>query len=371
MKTTRGLYIHIPFCLSKCTYCDFYYVAIDTEIVEKYVNALIEEIKFGAIRNDEIIVDTIYIGGGTPSVLSPFVLEKIVKAIHDNFSLDIKEFTIEANPATNIEFVEYKNLGINRISLGVQTLNDKLLGIIGRRHDAKLALDTIEKASRYFDNLSCDLMIGLPTQTLNDVESSALTLVDKVKHVSTYMLKLSDNVKMAKQIRQGIYSLPDDDAFADYYDLIFNIFRINGLDRYEISNFSFPGYESLHNLKYWNREEYIGLGVAAHGFFGNVRYYNPSSINSYILGNNYGFGKEKFEIISKESALFEKIMLSLRLPKGINIDSINKEFGIDFESKYRSQLEFLKPFLDFRNNTISIKEDKLLLESAIAREFLV
>ena len=370
MRTTKGLYIHIPFCISKCTYCDFYSVSKDTETMEKYVNALVEEIRFASNKNENLIIDTIYIGGGTPSVLPPFLFEKIVCALRDNFVLEVKEFSMEANPATNVLFETYKNLGVNRISLGVQTLNDRLLKLIGRAHDAKTALQTIENARKHFDNVSCDLMIGLPTQTMQDVENSAKIIAKEVEHVSTYMLKLSSGVKMQKQIDSGVFELPDDDTFVDFYDKAYEVFESCGLKRYEISNFARDGFECKHNLKYWERKEYLGLGAAAHGFLGNVRYFNPSSVESYIAGNNYGNGKEIREIIDEETALFEKIMLGLRLPNGIDLAEINREFGIDFEKKFTSQLRNLKGILIKEGNKLFIKGDKLLLESAVAREFL-
>jgi len=370
MRTTRGLYIHIPFCISKCTYCDFYSVSLDTETMIKYVDALIEEIRLAGLKNSDAIIDTIYFGGGTPSVLPPFLFEKIVSAIQYNFVLDIKEFSIEANPATHVPFEIYKDLGVNRISLGVQSLDDRLLKLIGRRHDAKTALLTIENAKKYFDNVSCDLMIGLPTQTMKEVELSASILSKEVKHISTYMLKLSSEVQMHKEINAGKFTLPDDDTFVDFYDKVFDVFEKNGLRRYEISNFAVEGYDCIHNLKYWNRDEYIGLGAAAHGFVGNVRYYNPSNVGTYIAGYNYGNGKETTEIIDKKTALFEKIMLGLRLPNGIDLNEINNEFNINFEEKFASQLKSLKGILVCEDNKLFIRNDKLLLESAVACEFL-
>lgn len=369
MKTTRGIYIHIPFCLSKCTYCDFYSVALDTEIMKNYTDALVEEISVVGQKSNSII-DTIYIGGGTPSVLPLNFLEKIVLAIYKNFNLKLKEFTIEANPKTNIPFTDYRDLGIDRISLGVQTLNDKILKLIGRQHNSITALNTIDNAKKYFNKISCDLMLGLPTQTFSDVEFASRIISERVSHVSTYMLKLSENTKMHRQLKEGCFTLPSDDTFADLYDIAFQIFKENGLIRYEISNFALTGYESLHNKKYWDREEYFGFGASAHGFIDNFRYYNPSNLISYINGNNYAHGEVNGELIDKETALFEKIMLGFRLKDGIDIEAINREFDIDFESKYSKQLRYLESILEKNNNHIFVKEDKMLLESAVAREFL-
>ncbi len=371
MKTTKGIYIHIPFCLSKCTYCDFYSVSIDTEMMEFYVNALVDEIKKSSTKHTFDVIDTVYIGGGTPSVLPLYLLEKIVNSLYDNFKLDLREFTIEVNPSTNVDFASYKDFGIDRISLGIQSLNDKLLHIIGRAHDSRLALDTISNANKYFDKISCDLMLGLPNQSIGDVESSVSILSLLVNHISMYMLKLSDTVKMYRQVKNAELVLPDDDIVVDMYERAHCIMKCNGFSRYEISNFSTPNYESLHNLKYWNRDEYIGLGAAAHGFVNNRRYFNPSNIKEYVTGNNYGNDKVEFEYIDTENAIFEKIMLALRLRKGINIKEINDEFNIDFKKRYAIQLANLANFLDINGDNIAIKKERFLLQSAIAREFII
>lgn len=371
MKTTKGLYIHIPFCLSKCTYCDFYSVAQDTETMGVYVEALVKEIELVSDRFSDSFIDTIYIGGGTPSVLPPQLLEKIVNSIHKNFKLRVKEFSIEANPATDLVFKNFKDLGINRLSLGVQTLNNDILKFIGRRHDSTLALETIHTARNYFDNVSCDLMIGLPSQSVADVEYAVDALSNLVSHVSMYMLKLSNTVKMYQQLEKGLINLPDDDLTVDFYNNGYEILRANGFNRYEISNFSLTGRESLHNLKYWNREDYIGLGASAHGFVDGYRYFNPSSIQQYILGNNFGSNNVNLEFVNEKDAIFEEIMLSLRLSKGLNLKEFKDKFNLDFEDKYKTQLRFLSKFLEKKGDYIAIKEDYLLLESAIAREFLI
>ncbi len=371
MKTTKGIYIHIPFCASKCTYCDFYSVAVDTELLELYTNALVQEIEDSASLNADCIIDTVYIGGGTPSVLPLNFLEKIISSLVKNFNLQLKEFTMEANPSSALNLKAYKEMGVNRLSLGVQTLNDKILNIIGRRHDSKTALLTLDLANEYFENLSCDLMLGLPMQTLKDVELAINTVASKVQHISTYMLKLSENVPMYKSLGKKLLTLPTDDEFVDFYDLAYSILQDYGFKRYEISNFSKPNFESLHNLKYWRRDEYIGLGASAHGFIGNVRYYNPSNLNDYISGVNYGKNKAIYEELDIETAIFEKIMLAFRLSEGLNVNEINNEFEIDFEKKYAKQLSTLSSFLEKKDNRFTIKEDKMLLESAIAREFLI
>ena len=371
MKTTNGLYIHIPFCLSKCTYCDFYSVSKDTETMELYTNAVIDEIERVAEKLKSNEVDTIYIGGGTPSVLPLYLLEKIVNSVYNHFNVKLKEFTIEANPATNIPLSQYREFGIDRLSLGVQTLNDRLLSLIGRRHDKTTALSTIDEARKYFKNISCDLMLGLPTQTMSDVEYAVNELSSLVNHLSVYMLKLSNGVKMQRDIDSGILFLPDDDLTVDFYDKAFSIMRDNGFSRYEISNFAHNGFESLHNLKYWKREDYIGIGASAHGFVEGYRYFNPSSIKDYLHGINYGKNAVELELVTKNDAMFETIMLALRLKEGLNVDLFNNTFNANFNLLYEQPLSIVKSFIEFINGNVRIKEEYMLLESAIAREFII
>ncbi len=371
MKTTNGLYIHIPFCLSKCTYCDFYSVSQDTEMMEIYTNAIIDEIERVSRKLKSNEVDTIYIGGGTPSVLPLYLLEKIVSSIYKYFDVKLKEFTIEANPATNIPFSKYRELGIDRLSLGVQTLNDRLLSLIGRRHDKTLALSTINEARKYFKNISCDLMLGLPTQTISDVEFAVNELTSLVNHLSVYMLKLSSKAKMQRDVEAGILLLPDDDLTVDFYDKAFSIVRDNSFGRYEISNFAHKGFESLHNLKYWNRDDYIGIGASAHGFVEGYRYFNPSSVKDYINGINYGKDAVKLEFVTNKDAMFETIMLALRLREGLNVSEFNSKFGVNFNLLYEKSLSIVENFIKVVNGNVRIKEEFMLLESAIAREFII
>lgn len=367
--TTKGIYIHIPFCYSKCTYCDFYSVAKDTELMERYVNSVVEEIKEIG-KTYPTSADTVYIGGGTPSVLPPFLIEKIVKAVYSNFGNAVKEFTMEANPCSCNYIKEYRAMGINRISLGVQSLNNDVLRTIGRRHNATEALKKLDELSGTFDNISADLMLGLPGQTVDDVIYATKEVCSRVKHLSAYMLKLSDTVPMYKSAERGDIVLPDDDLTVDMYESVYDVAESFGLSRYEISNFAVPGYESKHNLKYWNREEYIGVGCAAHGFIGSFRYNNPYSIEKYIGGERFGKGRAEVNYIDYNTALFERIMLAFRLPSGIDVKAINAEFQIDFESVYADALKRLEPVLKRADGRIFIAKDKMLLESAVAREFL-
>lgn len=367
--TTKGIYIHIPFCDAKCTYCDFYSVSSDTETMVKYTDTLVSELKeISSLYPTN--ADTVYIGGGTPSVLPPFLLEKIVKTVYDCFGNSVKEFTMEANPCSCAYPKEYRALGINRISLGVQTLNDKLLGVIGRRHTSSVALNKLAELAGIFDNVSADLIIGLPGQTVKDVVYAVDNIAPLVKHLSMYMLKLSDTVPMAASVRGGNLVLPDDDLTVDMYEEAYARMTDYGLHRYEISNFARDGYASAHNLKYWLRQEYIGAGCSAHGFIGSLRYQNPSNLAQYIDGKRFGRGTAETLSVDKQTALFETIMLAFRLSEGLDVDAVNSAYNIDFEKLYSAQLKKLAPLLVHGNGRIAIRDDKLLLESAVAREFL-
>lgn len=370
MTTNRGLYIHIPFCSIKCAYCDFYSVAIDTDLVERYAKEQKKELSLVLSRYPQTVIDTIYIGGGTPSVLPISILEGIVGHIHKCASVNIREFTIEINPCSSDNLAYYKSLGVNRVSIGVQTLNPQILKIIGRSHTPGQALDALERAAGIYPNVSADLMLGLPGQNVEDAGYALNKVMPFVNHISQYMLKLSDDTPMGRAVNGGSIALPDDDASADMYDAGYSIMRQNGYARYEISNFCKDKNYSLHNLKYWNREDYIGIGASAHSFIEGVRYENPSDLTSYLGGNHLGNGKANSIILSKGDALFEYIMLKLRLEDGFSIDEINGLFGIDFLARYDMEIKSLCGILEVSGGRVKMKKGKMLLESYAARRFL-
>lgn len=372
--TTRnkpyGLYIHIPFCISKCRYCDFYSLPYSETLAKDYVTALCSELKAIGAKYNKPNIDTVYIGGGTPSVLPLSELESITETVYNSFSFDNKEFTTEMNPADDIDFVGLKNLGINRVSIGVQSLDKAVLSLLGRRHSPETAIKTLNAAVEVFDNVSADLMLGLPTQTPQSVIKDIDIIAPIVKHVSAYLLKLSPQVPMSLDVKSGKTVLPDDDLTVDIYDAARAELKKFGLNRYEISNFAKVGYESRHNLKYWERVGYFAAGAAAHSFVDGTRYFNPSDINAYINGDNFGCDKGGKTDLTRDDALFETVMLALRLPKGIDINAVNAEYNIDFIYKYKEALKNLKDILVVENDRAYLKDDAFLLESYAAREFI-
>lgn len=337
-----GIYLHIPFCRSRCSYCDF---ATDVfksdEAVERYVNALCAEISRTEDRRQktEDRIETIYFGGGTPSLLSPRQLEKILAAIHKNFSIENNtELTMEMNPATvTLETLrDYRNLGVNRASFGAQTFDDTELKRLGRRHTADDVRETIELLRRAnFDNVSFDLIAGLPRQALADWEKNldeALQL--KPEHLSLYLLEVHEGTPLAEQIRTRRQPAPDEDLAAEMYELMIDKTAAKGYAQYEISNFSLPGFESKHNSKYWRCEPVYAFGVSAHSFDGRqMRWSNERDTNKYVSLIESGNSPvvEKIEL-SPEQLSAEFAFLNLRLAKGLSLKDYESRFQVNLRS---------------------------------------
>lgn len=343
-----GVYLHIPFCKSRCSYCDFATdVFKSNEIVEAYVDALIKEVQSpkSKVKSPKTKVDSIYFGGGTPSLLSPKQLEKILKAVHEKFDVaENSEITMEMNPATmTLETVrEYRNLGVNRASFGAQTFDDTELKRLGRKHTASDVRETIELLRKAdFTNVSFDLIAGLPRQTLQDWERN-LTEALKLnpEHLSLYLLEIHEGTPLAEQIRSKRQPLPDEDLSAEMYELMLEKTSAKNYAQYEISNFSLPNFESRHNSKYWTLDQVFGFGVSAHSFDGISRYANERDTAKYVemieKNNSAEIYREKIDIAS------EFIFLGLRLDKGIDLENYKKRFGIDLIEKYAEDLERLK-----------------------------
>ena len=321
-------YIHIPFCLSKCRYCSF--VSFDT-LAKKtgYLYSLLKEIDY--YYQGETL-KTLYFGGGTPSLMTVDELNKILKKFNYDESTEI---TIEVNPdSVDKEYLKgLKEIGFNRLSIGSQTFDDKLLTDIGRRHNAQQIFDTIESARQAgFENISVDLIYGLPNQTL-DMLKNDLEIVKTldITHVSLYGLKIDEGCYFYNHYPKNV---PDDDTQADMYLEI--IKTLNEFQHYEISNFAKQGYESKHNLNYWREGEYYGFGVSAHGFIDGVRYSNYQTLEQYMDNPvSHEFGK----FLTEQEKLEESIFLGFRIAEGVDEQEINQKFGINFSEKYKNTLE--------------------------------
>ena len=344
-----GVYIHIPFCKSRCSYCDFATdVFRDGDAVERYVRALCREIlseppvlaggqsgnssDWPAAHAAGSDIDTIYFGGGTPSLLTPAQVEKILNTVTSVFSVAADaEITMEMNPATvtSASLGAYRELGVNRASFGVQTFNDRDLKLLARGHDANDARVTFRLLRETgFDNISFDLIAGLPGQTMDDWRRNLDEAISmSPEHMSLYLLEIHEGTPLAKQVRSGRRSAIDDELAAEMYELMIDTLEEAGYEQYEISSFARPGFESRHNTKYWNLEPVYGFGVSAHSFDGAERYANERDTNSYVRLIESGEGAEVFRELIDEAS--EAAFLGLRLSKGIDLEDMRSRFGTD------------------------------------------
>ena len=352
------IYVHIPFCVRKCHYCAFNSKVGDSSERATYVDALIREIN---LRNDNSTVETIYFGGGTPTTLELAQLEKIFAAVEKNFNVASgAEITIEANPGTVDEnyLRGLRDIGFNRLSLGVQSFNDALLKIIGRIHTSRAAVDTVALAKNFFANVSVDLMYGLPNQTLEDVcdDLERVKALD-VAHVSIYGLEVEDGTKFFELARAGKLNLPDENTCADMYDLITETLPALGYHRYEISNFAKKNFESRHNCGYWTGKKYFGFGAGAHSFDGKVRTSNVRDVKTYIericAGENISVVEE---IVTRQAAMEEFCFLGLRMTDGISARRFEKIFDANIFDVFGGVIE-----KNLRRGLLAVDGDKIFL----------
>lgn len=358
---TSSVYIHIPFCRQKCFYCSFCsYPKLDLR--EKYISKLLTEIE-KRYQNEQI--KTLYIGGGTPSLIDYTQINKIISKF--NFKNNA-EITIEANPeSTTTEWLKgIFDAGINRLSFGVQSFDNNLLKVIGRKHTVKQVFDVISTARDIgFKNINIDLIYGLPTQTMADFSVSAITACEiGVEHISSYGLKIEEGSKFYEKEPENV---PNEEIQADMYLKLCDITEKYGYQHYEISNFAKKGFESKHNTNYWNAQNYYGFGCAASGFEGNMRYTHEKTIENYIE-NPLKLVEE--EILNNKTKLEENIFLGFRKAEGINILEINKNFEIDFEKKYFDILRKYKKYLRKTEKGYALTNEGFLLSNYILSDFL-
>ena len=363
---SAGIYLHVPFCKSRCSYCDFATdVYRDSGAVERYVDTLCKEIvNFGECyaltdarasapdcggprvsKGVTLHADTIYFGGGTPSLITPDQVERILKAVNVKFAVaSTAEITMEMNPATVTPetLVAFRSLGINRASFGVQTFDDHLLKLLARGHDASDARSTFAMLrDAGFDNVSFDLIAGLPHQTLADWERNLDEAVRlSPEHLSLYLLEIHEGTPLAEQVRSHRQPTPDPELAAEMYELMLERLAADGYEQYEISNFARPGFESRHNSKYWTLDPVYGFGVSAHSFDGRQRYANERDAAKYVeTVEKAGLAEVIREDINLAS---EFVFLGLRLEKGIDLGKYTRRFGVDLMQKYETELSELK-----------------------------
>lgn len=320
-----GIYIHLPFCTAHCAYCPFV-VSTDLRLQDAYIDTLLREIELRA--TGDAVVDTLFFGGGTPSRTSPEHLRRIVDAVHENFALRRDaEFSLEANPEDvtpqSIEF--WRSLGVNRLSIGVQSLQDSELQAIGRIHDAARARQAVSDAVSSAVRSSVDLIIGLPRQTADSFRRTLREVIDSgLGHVSVYMLDLDEETALKGRVEAGVVRLPDEELVASLYLEAVETLGQAGFAQYEISNFARPAEESRHNLRYWRRERYLGFGAGAHSFIGERRFANARDVRRYIEGPRE---PEFAEALSEEDARRETLFLQMRQSAGIDYGEVLRLCG--------------------------------------------
>jgi oxygen-independent coproporphyrinogen III oxidase len=371
-EKTPGLYIHIPFCLSKCHYCDFYSLT-SISAVPDFLDALFREMEM--YRNRFNPFDTVYIGGGTPSLLSPQQLESILKRARKNFDLiSTPEITVETNPAdlnqSSLESI--RETGINRINIGAQSFDEKILNFLGRRHSVKQAISAVQ-ASRNagFYNIGLDLIYGVPAQ---DIESWLGTLKQAVafspEHISCYQLTLESKTPLGIRCQAGEFSLPGEELQYEFFMKTSEFLEDAGYIHYEVSNFALgTAYTSRHNQKYWDHSPYLGLGPSAHSFQSNRRWWNHRSLDRYLAAINAGnLPIEETEILTMEQLRLEALYLGLRTKKGVSLQDLKNQYRYDLFTEKKKILDKLKEegFISIRDGHLYPTQTGLAIADSLS-----
>ena len=370
-----GIYIHVPFCLSKCHYCDFCSVQrADDEKKELYVKRLCREIEFFATKIGESgevpTADTVYFGGGTPTLLSAEQIGRILDGVNAKFGIsDGAEITAETNPKTADEnkLSDIRKAGVNRLSIGMQSIHDSELRLLGRIHGSGDFLVTYGAARKVgFDNISVDLMYGIPNQTRETFQKSVKGLAMLApEHISSYSLTVEEGTNFYR--RRNSLDLPDEDTVGDMYADMEEMLAIYGYHKYEISNFSREGKESRHNLKYWRREDYLGFGSAAHSCFDNVRFAHSRDVDAYIDGKSTIIEVEK---IGAREAMDEYAMLGMRLSEGVDFGDFYARFGLRFQDVFPRFAKFAPEFVEIDDRGCRFAQKGMLVSNAILSDAL-
>ena len=368
-----GIYIHIPFCYSRCGYCDFYKTT-DLSLIENYIFSLKREIEYRS-KTFNYLIETIYFGGGTPSLLPTFFWENIINTISKKFKIsDNPEITIECNP-DDLDFAYLTNLheiGFNRISLGVQSLLDEDLKIMNRRHDVKQALEVVEQAaSTGFDNIGVDIIYGLPWSNSKLFSENLRRFLQlPVNHFSAYHLTIEKGTAFHKRKEEGRLKELDDTQSFRQYEILCNEMSFRGIDHYEVSNFCYPEFYSRHNSSYWKGIPYIGFGAGAHSYENNRRFWNKTDLNLY--------NSEKFDDIHEEeilslSDLFnEQIMLGLRTKWGVDLINCENQFGQFYESFLKTMQKWSRGgVLYIESNHLKCYEKKWFIVDKVIEDFII
>ncbi|EJO18001.1 putative coproporphyrinogen dehydrogenase [Streptococcus sp. AS14] len=367
-------YVHIPFCTQICYYCDFSKVFIKNQPVDSYLEHLIEEYNSYDIKK----LRTLYIGGGTPTALSACQLAFLLEKLTDKLDLSyLEELTIEANPGDldQEKIAVLKESPVNRVSLGVQTFNDRMLKQIGRSHSEKDIYENIANLKKAgFDNISIDLIYALPKQTMEDVKTNvAKAIALDIPHMSLYSLILENHTVFMNRMRRGKLPLPKENLEAEMFDYIIAELGKAGFEHYEISNFSKPGFESRHNLMYWDNAEYYGIGAGASGYVDGVRYKNHGPIRHYLQAVEAGNARVQEEVLTLNEKMEEEMFLGLRKKSGVSKKRFEEKFGLSFEDQYGAVVSELteQGLLVPDRDIVRMTKQGLFLGDTVAEKFIL
>lgn len=373
-----GLYIHIPFCSKKCDYCDFVSYSMDRKAQQLYLEGLFTEIDMLKEKFEDKTFNSIFIGGGTPSIVYEGFIASLARKLYSSFHfLENIEFTIEVNPSsfTKEKFFEYVEAGVNRISVGVQCLDSKLLAQHGRIQ----SMDNIKETFKLlrdseFPNVNSDVMIGLPKQTKKSViETIKFLIKNRVKHISTYSLQVEKHTMLYDKMRRGRLRPMKEKEVLGIYNKVYSLLKKHNFKRYEVSNFAKPGFECEHNLKYWNEVDYLGLGVSAHSYVDGYRYYNTKRLDTYIdamrEGKSAVYSKEYISIATQRT---ERIMLSLRTVQGLDLEKFKKDFNENLLISHADKIKKLQnlKMIEIVDGFLRITEPYFYVSNSIIVELI-
>ncbi len=367
-----GLYVHVPFCASKCAYCDFASYASREVDIPRYVEAVVEEITRRGAETGHLKADTVFLGGGTPSLLDDMQVTRILDALAENFSIEGgAEITCECNPGTLTASLAraLRRWGVNRLSLGAQAAQSRLLGMLGRIHDWEKVVASMEIArGAGFENSNLDLMLGLPSQTTADVQETldAATALSPT-HISYYSLIVEEGTPICRDITAGKLTLPDEEMDRDMYELARRTLEERGFIQYEISNFAREGFACRHNVGCWTRVPYLGFGCAAHSFYDECRTMNPETLDAYLSGE-----KPEIERISAEKARFESMMLGLRMTRGVKDDDFTRMHGLSIREAFGEKLDgpINSGLLEWHEEALRLTRRGMDMENTVLVELL-
>ena len=373
-KKPTSAYVHIPFCTQICYYCDFSKVFIKNQPVDSYLEHLLEEFQSYDIQK----LRTLYIGGGTPTALSASQLEVLLKGLTKNLDLSVlEELTIEANPGDldADKIAVLKNSAVNRVSLGVQTFDDKMLKKIGRSHLEKDIYENIDRLKLAgFDNISIDLIYALPGQTMEQVKENVAKAIGlDIPHMSLYSLILENHTVFMNRMRRGKLPLPKEELEAEMFEYIIAELERAGFEHYEISNFSKHGFESRHNLMYWDNAEYYGIGAGASGYVNGVRYKNHGPIRHYLSAVEEGNARITEEHLSQKEQMEEEMFLGLRKKSGVSMVRFEEKFGRSFDGLYGEIVKDLvqQGLMQIEGDRVRMTKRGLFLGDTVAERFIL